>query len=189
MKIKDWIFYIICMIAFSILIIQSASAAPIMESSSVISTTVSGDSGDTSPSSETSSTARSGTTSGGSGFTCNNVLWIDTDYCKTFCPKYIKLNNCSKKPTSLNLCCIMYYKENITIINNDTIMIDTKPTEEVKQDIVQDTQPDDKKDYPIMPIIFLFVAAILCVITIFYIRKPEEQQEEFDPQYEFNYKR
>ena len=109
----------ISMIIFFVLISGLANAAPIMESTSVISATVSGSSGD-SIASGTASDGLSGRTSAGGGFTCNDLLWIEKDYCKTFCPKYIKLNNCSNKPASSHLCCTTYYKEDATLIISNT---------------------------------------------------------------------
>ena len=144
-----FIVIIICLISF-------VNAAPIMESTSVIAATVSG-SGVT-----TTTTAESGTNSvSGSGFTCNKLIWIETDYCKTnFCPRYLKVNNCSKYPASSHLCCTMYYKEDVTLIVSNTTETPIIINITVTNNQTKEKQQLGAKD---------FIAPILLCVTLIYV--------------------
>lgn len=54
--------------------------------------------------------------SGGSssrGYNCNSLRNIDSNYCKTFCPKYVKANDCTEAHQMNHLCCVNYFKEEI----------------------------------------------------------------------------
>lgn len=116
--------------------------------------------------------------SSGGGFTCNLKTNIEKDICENnICPRYLDVNNCSKKPALNHLCCVYYLTliEDI-LIEEEIIDIELVEEEEIEDFVPVEKESIEKKNKLGFIFLISIVGIIIFIVLIIFILRKKQNQ-------------